>query len=137
METVIIYKNISDVIEIKEGKYGLGLYQKLKLIASAKKNPILLTILTENFISFTSTTIPIFSPAVVLRLPAPHLGDRGQLRHRTDPGVDSSATADSASASRRSRAWWMDYDSTERWTRCSSTTVEMANLGEIVNRQGT
>lgn len=69
METVIIYKNISDVIEIKEGKYGLGLYQKLKLIASAKKNPILLTILTENFISFTSTTIPIFCQLLYFAFP--------------------------------------------------------------------
>ena len=59
IETYIIYKNISDVIEIKEKKYGLNIFQKLKLILSAKKNPILLTILTENFITFTSTMIPI------------------------------------------------------------------------------
>lgn len=59
IETVIIFKNINDVIEIKEGKYGLSLYQKLRLIMTAKKNPVLLTILTENLITFCSTMIPI------------------------------------------------------------------------------
>ena len=59
VEMYVIYKNISDVIELKEGKFGLGPLQKIKMIIHAKKNPILLTILTENFITFTSNMVPI------------------------------------------------------------------------------
>ena len=59
MESIIIFKNISDVIELKEKKVGLSVINKLKLIIKAKKNPILLTILSENMITFTSTLIPL------------------------------------------------------------------------------
>jgi len=33
--------------------------EKLRLVVAAKKNPILLTILTENLITFSSTMIPL------------------------------------------------------------------------------
>ena len=69
IETIIIYKNISDVIEIKEEKYGLNVFQKLKMILNAKKNPILLTILTENLITFTSTMIPIMAQLLYVIYP--------------------------------------------------------------------
>lgn len=59
VEMSVIYWNISDVIEMKEGKFGLSVPQKLRLIINAKKNPILLTILTENFITFMSNMVPI------------------------------------------------------------------------------
>ncbi len=65
----VIYKNISDVIDLKEGKFGLSFFQKLKHIVGAKKNPILLTILTENFITFTSNMVPITCQLLFLVTP--------------------------------------------------------------------
>jgi zinc transporter 9 len=69
IETVIIYLNIRDVIIYKEKKKGLSFLGKIKHILQVKKNPILLTILTENFITFTSTTIPIFCQLLYLFSP--------------------------------------------------------------------
>lgn len=76
---MVIYKNISDVIEIKENRHGLNLLKKLRLIFQAKKNPILLTILTENLITFTSTTIPILCQMLFYLSPATLWGVAGGL----------------------------------------------------------
>lgn len=72
IESVVIYLNIRDVIVYKEKKKNLSFFGKIKHIMKVKKNPILLTILTENFITFTSTLIPIvcqllyiFSPSLI------------------------------------------------------------------------
>ena len=72
IETIVIYLNIRDVIVYKEKKKNLSFFGKIKHIIKVKKNPILLTILTENFITFTSTLIPIvcqllyiFSPNLI------------------------------------------------------------------------
>ena len=48
---------------------GLGIISKLKLILKTKKNPILLTILTENMITLSSTMIPLICQ--ILHLIAP------------------------------------------------------------------
>lgn len=59
IESVVIYKNIKDVILTKEKRKDLKFLEKLKLIFQVKKNPVLIAILTENFITFSSTLIPI------------------------------------------------------------------------------
>ena len=79
IESVIIYKNISDVIEIKEKKVGLGFFEKLKLIIEAKKNPILLTILTENLITFSSTMIPLLCQIFYILKPSSVWGIGGGI----------------------------------------------------------
>lgn len=75
----VIYRNISDVIDLKEGKFGLSFLQKLKHIFGAKKNPILLTILTENFITFTSNMVPISCQLLFLVSPTTLWGTLGGL----------------------------------------------------------
>ena len=74
METGIIYKNITDIVIYKEKRPKMGFLEGLKHIIKMKKDAVLLTILTENAITISSTALPILSQVGYLIHPSIYWG---------------------------------------------------------------
>lgn len=70
VETAIIYKNITDVVIYKEKRPKMGFFEGLRHIIHMKKDAVLLTILTENAITISSTALPILCQLCYLAYPS-------------------------------------------------------------------
>lgn len=61
VESVIIYKNIGDMVDLDTRGKKMRFTEKIRKIMSMKRDPIVSTILSENIITMSSTCVPILS----------------------------------------------------------------------------
>lgn len=70
VESVIIYKNIGDMVDLETKGKKMRFTEKIRKIMSMKRDPIVSTILSENIITMSSTCVPILSQLAYLLYPS-------------------------------------------------------------------